>query len=81
MTNIMGEPITLGTPIVNMAVGIQTLTSGAICFSPQDYRIDNAHGFLHQHSRKLVFPMMDKTASGAFLGLFGQEYKKLEDLQ
>ena len=79
MTNVTGEPITLGTPIINMAVGIQTLTSGAICFSPQNYRIDNAHGFLHTHSGESVFPLRDKTMSGALLALFGKDYEILEN--
>ena len=79
MTNITGEPITLGTPIDNMKIGIQTLASGAICFAPKEYRIDNSHGFLHQHSGALLLPMIDKTASGALLALFGNDYGILEN--
>ena len=79
MTNIIGEPITLGTPITHLAIGIQTLTSGATTFSPQGYRIDNAHGFLHQHSGALVSSLGDETMSGALLALFGEDYKILEN--
>ncbi len=79
MTNITGQPITLGTPIPDMSIGIQTLASGALCFSPRHYRIDNAHGFLHTHSGALVLPLGDKTASGALLALFGKDYEVLEN--
>jgi hypothetical protein len=79
MKNITEEPITLGTPIVHMKIGIQSLASGAICFTPKEYRIDNAHGFLHKHSGALVFPLGDKTMSAALLALFGKEYGVLEN--
>ena len=80
MTNIRGEPIALGTPINDLKIGIQTLISGSISFSPNNYRIDNSHGFLHQHSGALVYPMENKTLSGSLLALFGTDYKALEGL-
>ncbi len=79
MTNFTGEPVTLGTPVTDMSIRIQTLTSGAICFSAQGYRVDNAHGFLHNHSGASMFPMRDKTMSGALLALFGKDYEVLEN--
>lgn len=79
MTNITGEPIKLGTPITHIDIRIQTLASGATCFFRKHYRIDNAHGFLHAHSGALVYPLGDKTASGALLALFGKDYEVLEN--
>ncbi len=79
MTNIIGEPITLGTPLDNIKIGIQTLVSGAVGFSQQNYRIDNSHGFLHQHSGASVSSIEGKTMSGALLALFGNNYKTLEN--
>ncbi len=78
ITNIKGEPVTLGTIPSDLKIRIQTLASGAITFSPQDYRIDNSHGFLHQHSGAEIFPIESKTVSGALLMLLGSDYWELE---
>jgi hypothetical protein len=80
MTNVTGEPIRLGTPVIDMKIGIQTLTSGASDFSAQEYRVDNAHhGSLHAHSGSVVFPLKDKTMSGSLLAFFGKDYAVLEN--
>ena len=80
MTTFLGEPITLGTPINQVKIRIQALTSVANGFTQQNYRIDNCHNFLHQHSgASLIIPMQDKTMSGALVALFGEDYKGLEN--
>jgi len=72
-THIRNEPINWDTPITDVKLSIQTLTSGAITFSPNGYRIDNAHGFLHEHvSGAMVVhqPIQCMTVSGAITTLF-----------
>lgn len=78
MVNIAGQPVKLGTPVINMSIRIQTLASGAI-FSPQPYRVDNAHGFLHEHSSGAKIALNGDTASCALLAIFGKEYEVLEN--
>ena len=78
MTNIREKPITLGTPVRDLDIGIQYLTSGAKTFSQQGQRIDNSHGSLHWHSGSSLIPIEDKTMSGALLILLGDSYKRLE---
>lgn len=79
MTNIIGEPITLETPSSNLKISMQPLTSGASTFFLREGRIDNSHGFLHQHSGSMVFPMENETMSGALLTTLGRHYWVLEN--
>ena len=54
-TNIRQEPLTWDTSLSDVAFGMQALTSGNT-YTPQPYRIDNAHGFIHEHWTGSVFP-------------------------
>ncbi len=78
MTNIKDEPITLGTPVEDLKIGIQTLTSGANGFIAKEYRIDNSHGVIHQHSGSVISPVEGETMSGSLMMLLGSDYRVLE---
>ena len=80
MTNTIGQPITLGTSPNEVKMSIQPLYSGAESFSIQSNRIDNSHGFVHQHSGafQLPYPLVMNTISGALSIALGSEYWTLE---
>lgn len=73
VTNIVREPIRLGTPVSDLSIGIQRLISGSD-FQRQNYRIDNAHGSLHFHSGLAIFPMEEKTMYDVLSTLFGRNF-------
>lgn len=79
MTNIVGQPITLGDSPSEVKMSIQPL-----CGFPSEFgRIDNSHGYTHHHSGavQLPYPLQMNTISGSLLILFGQEYWSLEKTQ
>jgi len=78
ITEITGNPITLGTHFENLKFRAQKLVSGAL-FTQGNYRIDNSHDLrLHQHFLGSIYPVEVETLSGALLMIFGSDYRQLE---
>ena len=64
--HIRNESISWNTSLQDVTFGMQSLTSGSI-YSKQNYRIDNNHGFIHEHisGSMAVAPVHAMTVSGA----------------
>jgi hypothetical protein len=80
MTNRLGNPIGLGTSIGEVDTRVYLFVSGAKC--AQVSRVDNNHGFLHEHpgSSRIRIPLQGATVSCALIKVLGiNQYNQLED--
>lgn len=73
INSLTGHPLTWDTPIEEVDFSMQTLTVGTNGYFPGTYRIDNAHGTIHDHTSgalALGKPLEINNLSGAItLGL------------
>lgn len=68
ITSLNQEPITFGTSTENVKIRLQTLISGALCFSQGDYRIDShTNKNLHEHTPDSENQLEILTVSGALV--------------
>lgn len=77
ITSVVDDAITWDTPIENLKVRLQILTSGA-GFSQGHYRIDNHTGKeIHQHFKESEDSLKIKTLSGAVTMVLGSEVEDI----
>lgn len=79
ITDFLGRPIKLGTSLNKAEVRIQPLILKDKMLTEGDNRIDNCHDGLHQHSTGSILSISGATVSAAFLALWGEDYKVLEN--
>ncbi|MFH1608051.1 MAG: hypothetical protein ABIA78_02865 [archaeon] len=77
ITDFTGSPVDLGASLHNLKFRFQSIASGAV-LEEGSYRLDNCHGYLHQHSSGAISQLDIHTLSGALSHILGSNFERLK---